>query len=143
MRTIPSQRTSSRHPRDSRPGSGHGKSLPISAGAPSPQNLAGTSLPFTPNPKARPRPAAPLQYFAGKRVRVAVHQDDAGRKAGERWAQQLYRAGATLVDGFHFDGMHRQDGRRVEDLADFATLLDPEDPPVERMLADLTGSTRS
>jgi hypothetical protein len=34
---------------------GHGKSLlpiPISPGAPSPQNLAGTSLPYTPNPKA-------------------------------------------------------------------------------------------
>jgi hypothetical protein len=78
-----------------------------------------------------------LPFFIGKRVRVAVHHDDVGREAGERWAHQLYGAGAACVDGFHFDGLTKCDGAPVEDLADFATLLDPENPPVANVLADL------
>jgi hypothetical protein len=75
--------------------------------------------------------------FAGKRVRIAVHSDNQGREAGERWARQLYAAGATRIDGFHFDGLTKLDGQPVEDLADFATLLDPESPPATHVLADL------
>jgi hypothetical protein len=78
-----------------------------------------------------------LQMFAGKRVRIAVHSDNQGREAGERWARQLYAAGATRIDGFHFDGLTKLDGQPVEDLADFATLLDPESPPATHVLADL------
>jgi hypothetical protein len=78
-----------------------------------------------------------LPFFAGKRVRIAVHLDDAGREAGERWAFQLYAAGATLVDGFNFNGLTMPDGRPVEDLADFATLLDPDNSPLVRVLPSM------
>jgi hypothetical protein len=75
--------------------------------------------------------------FACKPVRIAVHADDEGRAAGKRWARQLYRAGAAAVDGFHFDGLTKMDGQPVEDLADYATLLEPKDPPPAKVLADL------
>lgn len=64
-----------------------------------------------------------LPLFAGKHVRIAIHDDVKGHEAARRWADQLYRAGAKLVDGFDFAGMKKRDGRPVEDLADFATLL--------------------
>jgi hypothetical protein len=78
-----------------------------------------------------------LPLFAGKRVRIAVHADEQGREAGERWAAQLYRAGAVAVDGVHFEGLTKRDGQPVKDLADFATLLDPDEPPAVRVLSDL------
>jgi hypothetical protein len=78
-----------------------------------------------------------LPLFAGKRVRIAVHADDQGREAGERWATQLYRAGAVAVDGVHFEGLTKRDGQPVKDLADFVTLLDPDEPPAVRVLSDL------
>jgi hypothetical protein len=78
-----------------------------------------------------------LPPFAGKRVRIAVHADHKGREAAERWARQLYVCGATCVDGFHFDGITKRDGQPVKDLADFATLLDLDDPPAACLLADL------
>jgi hypothetical protein len=81
--------------------------------------------------------AVALPLFAGRHVRIAVHADNEGRSAGERWARQLYHAGATLVDGFHFDGITKYDGRPAKDLADFATLLDPDAPPIVAALADL------
>lgn len=70
-----------------------------------------------------------LDYFRGKRVRIAVHDDDIGRAGGCRWASQLRNAGAGVVDGFGFDGLEREDGQPVNDLADFATLLNPDNPP--------------
>jgi hypothetical protein len=81
--------------------------------------------------------AAALPLFAGKRVRIAVHADQQGRNAANHWADQLYGAGAILVDGFHFDGLTKRDGQPVEDLADFATLLDVENPPSVRVMGDL------
>jgi hypothetical protein len=69
-----------------------------------------------------------LPSFAGKHVRIAVHDDNAGRKAGERWAGQLYRAGAARVDWFDFSGLTKRDGQPVKDLADFAAQLHPEKP---------------
>jgi hypothetical protein len=78
-----------------------------------------------------------LPHFAGKHIRLAVHDDDAGRKAGERWAGQLYRAGAERVDSFDFAGLTKNDGQPVKDLADFATLLDHANPPAVRVLAGL------
>jgi hypothetical protein len=78
-----------------------------------------------------------LSYFAGKHVRIATHDDDAGRAAGVKWATQLYTAGAERVDRFNFAGLVMANGKPVNDLADFATLLDPENPPAVRVLADL------
>ncbi len=80
-----------------------------------------------------------ITLFAGKHVRITIHDDAAGHAAAHRWSDQLYRAGAVSVDGFDFAGMKRSDGRPVKDLADYATLLDDEGPPTPPMLRDLPG----
>lgn len=78
-----------------------------------------------------------LAFFAGKHIRIAVHADDQGREAGERWAGQLYGAGAEALDGFDFSGLVRSDGKPVKDLADFATLLDLERTQTVAVFSDL------
>lgn len=75
-----------------------------------------------------------LPLFAGKHVRIATHDDEEGRNAGAKWAKQLYGAGAAKVDRFDFNGMSRADGRPVNDLADYATLLGTELPQPENVL---------
>lgn len=88
-------------------------------------------------------PAA-LPLFAGKHVRIAVHDDPKGQgmAAAERWARQLFEAGAGKVDWFDFRGLTGCDGKRVTDLADFAKLLDDEFPPSEHMFDDIVHSGR-
>ena len=66
-------------------------------------------------------PEASLPFFAGKNVRIFMHEDEAGRAAGCRWACRLAKAGAR-VDGFEFEGLVRHDGHPVKDLNDFAHL---------------------
>ena len=78
-----------------------------------------------------------LAHFAGKHVRIAVHADDKGHEAGERWADQLYYAGAKERDWFDFSGLTKHDGQPVKDLADFSTLLGPDDLPPARVLSGL------
>ncbi len=74
-----------------------------------------------------------LPMFAGKRVRIFGHDDDAGRGGVERWAAQLASAGAD-VDAFSFDGLVQTDGQPVKDLND-ALLMDVASfARVERML---------
>ena len=66
-------------------------------------------------------PAECLPDFAGKRVRVFVHDDATGIVAAQRWAGQL-RGFASRVDGFTFDGLTRTDGEPVKDLCDLASI---------------------
>jgi hypothetical protein len=63
-----------------------------------------------------------LPMFAGKRVRIFVHDDtDAGAAAFAAWCGQLLSAGA-IVDGFTFDGLFQSDGRPVKDLNDLCRI---------------------
>lgn len=78
-----------------------------------------------------------LPYFAGKHIRIAIHDDIAGYEAAERWSRQLYFGGANVVDGFDFTGIKMLNGRPVKDLADFATQLDPECTFTARILRDM------
>jgi len=65
---------------------------------------------------------AALPLFAGKRVRVFVHDDiGAGAGAFALWCEQLLSAGA-VVDGFSFDGLFQSDGRPVKDLNDLCRI---------------------
>lgn len=66
-------------------------------------------------------PAEALPAFAGKRVRVFVHDDTAGRLAFERWSEQIESAGG-IVDGFDFSGLLRADGSPVADLNDLCRI---------------------
>lgn len=54
-----------------------------------------------------------LPAFAGKRVRIYRHADDAGRKAAAAWCRQLQRAGA-VVDQWESE-------REGEDLNDYVS----------------------
>lgn len=69
--------------------------------------------------------AGALPGFAGKRIRIFCHADEAGRAGAERWAQQLESVGAD-VDAFRFDGLHKTSGSPAEDLND-VTQIDPDD----------------
>ena len=63
-----------------------------------------------------------LPLFAGKRVRVFVHDDaGAGASAFALWCEQLLSAGA-VVDGFSFEGLFQSDGRPVKDLNDLCRI---------------------
>ena len=74
-----------------------------------------------------------LPMFAGKRVRIFGHDDEAGRGAVERWAAQLASVGAD-VDAFSFAGLQQGDGKPVKDLND-SLLMDVDSfARVERML---------
>lgn len=88
-----------------------------------------------------------LPFFAGKRVRIAVHNDShrAGHDAGEKWSAQLYDAGATLVDRIEFSasGLTMPDGRGIKDLSDFAVFLDDENPPPVQLLSDLSDTVET
>jgi len=59
-----------------------------------------------------------LPLFAGKRIRIFPHVDEAGRAAAERWAAQLASVGCD-VDAFNFEGLRQHNGELVKDLSDF------------------------
>ena len=62
-----------------------------------------------------------LAAFAGKRVRIFVHDDADGLDAAHRWAGQL-RHIVSRVDGFTFNDLVRADGKAVKDLCDLASI---------------------
>jgi hypothetical protein len=67
-----------------------------------------------------------LPYFIGKRVTVAMHADGAGAVAANRWASQLYQAGAREVVGFDFAGI----GKDLSDyLKSLSATVTPNAPP--------------
>jgi hypothetical protein len=66
-------------------------------------------------------PESVLPRFKGKRVRIFIHNDQAGITAANRWSAQLCEAGA-IVDGYSFDGLIQTGGRPVEDFNDFCRL---------------------
>lgn len=76
-----------------------------------------------------------LPLFTGKRVRIFGHDDEDGKAAVERWAQQLTRAGAD-VDAFNFAGLRQVDESAVKDLNDL-TFVYPDDFEAERNLWSL------
>jgi hypothetical protein len=62
-----------------------------------------------------------LPAFAGKRVRIFGHEDEAGRAAVANWARQLASVGAD-VDAFHFGGLRKVDGSPAKDLNDCTSI---------------------
>jgi hypothetical protein len=62
-----------------------------------------------------------LPLFKGKQVRIFPHVDEAGRKAGERWNEQLESAGAVL-SWFDFDGLTQDSGEPVKDFNDLCRI---------------------
>ena len=67
-----------------------------------------------------------LAHFTGKKVKIAMHHDadhGKGKEAAKRWSDQLYLAGAVLVEGFDF----AKRGKDVKDLSDYlaASQLHP------------------
>lgn len=74
-----------------------------------------------------------LPHFAGKRVRIFGHADEAGREAVERWARQLQAVGAD-VDAFSFAGLQQVNGEPVKDLNDALAMDAPSFAQAERIL---------
>jgi hypothetical protein len=62
-----------------------------------------------------------VPYFAGKRVRIFPHLDDAGKEAARRWTAQLESVNAT-VDCFDLSGIPTVSNGRVADLNDLSSL---------------------
>jgi len=65
-----------------------------------------------------------MKFLTGKRVRIFIDDDEAGRLAFARWSGQLALVGCA-VDGFNFSGLIRADSEPVKDLND-CTSLSPE-----------------
>ncbi len=78
-----------------------------------------------------PRDAMPL--FAGKRVRICTHADEAGREAAVKWAQQLEQLGAQ-VDAADFTGLLMDDGIPAKDLNDCTHLCAENQPQLENLI---------
>ncbi|PAW89510.1 MAG: hypothetical protein B9S33_02660 [Pedosphaera sp. Tous-C6FEB] len=69
-------------------------------------------------------PTDALPLFAGKRVRIMAHADEAGRVAAAKWKAQLDTVGAH-VDAADFAGLLMADGTPAKDLNDL-TRIDPK-----------------
>ena len=58
-----------------------------------------------------------IPRFAGKRVRIVAHSDDAGQEAAHAWGRSLRPVVSTL-DVLTLGRLRRQNGEAVKDLAD-------------------------
>ena len=58
-----------------------------------------------------------LPLFAGKRVRIFCHADEAGQRSAHQWAEQLATVDVS-ADAFDFTGLVREDGKPAKDLND-------------------------
>lgn len=67
-------------------------------------------------------PAQTVRLFHNKRIRLYPHLDEAGRRAAERWADQLVGV-AKAMDIFDFEGLRQVDGCPVQDLNDVCNVL--------------------
>lgn len=80
-----------------------------------------------------------LEFFAGKRVKVAAHNDPGrqGKEAALRWLDQVYRARAKSFELIDFSLLResKRTGGPIKDLADYATLLDLEHRPKFNLLS--------
>ena len=65
-------------------------------------------------------PEEALPQFAGKRIRIFAHNDQAGQAAAERWTEQL--KDIATVDRFTFSGLEMSDGKAVKDLNDLLKI---------------------
>jgi hypothetical protein len=65
-------------------------------------------------------PGEALPRFAGKRIRIFAHQDEAGQRAAQRWTEQL--KDIATVDRFSFKGLEMVDGKAVKDLNDLLKI---------------------
>ena len=74
--------------------------------------------------------------FAGKRVRIVAHADDAGQEAAKRWATSLHPIAAS-VDLVTLGTLRRRNGEAVKDLAD-AFDVDADTWDAARILHALT-----
>jgi hypothetical protein len=78
-------------------------------------------------------PPEALPLFAGKRIRIMAHADEAGRTAGQKWAEQLASVGA-VVDAADFAGLFMADGSPVKDLNDCTRLRLEDQPQLEDLI---------
>lgn len=83
-------------------------------------------------------PDSQLPKFAGRRVRIFPHNDDSGKRAAIRWADQLRSVGA-VVDFFEFNGWSQANGQPVGDLNDFVAI-DPDEWERDRGVIELAFS---
>jgi hypothetical protein len=65
-------------------------------------------------------PGEALPHFAGKRIRIFPHNDEAGQAAAQRWTEQLTEI--ATVDQFTFTGLEMIDGKAVKDLNDLLRI---------------------
>jgi len=70
---------------------------------------------------SNPIPEEALPLFAGKRIRIFPHLDEAGKNAAQLWASKLAGVGAH-VDGFSFEGLKMTNGEPVRDFNDMTAI---------------------
>lgn len=75
-----------------------------------------------------------LPLFAGKRVRIFCHADEAGQRAARQWAEQLATVNVS-ADAFDFSGLVRADGKPAKDLNDCLLLNADGYGQTERILS--------